>query len=101
MSIVQQTAPVVGQIFHPARTTWWGHIRWVVAAALLGWVVTTVFAGMLQLPRALFLVPYVGLTSLLLYGYVRWSSIDVMERFRHHWGWGLIGGFCRSPNSVK
>jgi hypothetical protein len=27
----------------------------------------------------------------LLYGYVRWSSIDVIERFRHHWGWGLIG----------
>jgi hypothetical protein len=30
-----------------------------VAAALLGWVVTAVFAGMLQLPRALFLIPYV------------------------------------------
>jgi hypothetical protein len=27
----------------------------------------------------------------LLYSYVRWSGIDVMERFRHHWGRGLIG----------
>ena len=67
MHVMPQTAPGGSRrIFHPARTTWWVHMLWVVAAALLGWVVTTVFAGMLQLPRALFLVPYVGITSLLL-----------------------------------
>jgi hypothetical protein len=73
-----------------ASTSWWGHLLWVLAAAVLGFVVAIVFAGQLHLTRSLYLVVYVVSVSAFLYGYIRWSGINVGSLFRHHWQWGLI-----------
>ena len=75
----------------PTSAPWWAHLLWVTGAAVLGFAVSAIFAGLLHLPRALFLVPYVVLGSAFLYGYVRWSGVEVVRGVRRHWGWGLLG----------
>ena len=71
--------------------TWYVYLLWVAAGGVLGFATAAVFAGLLRLPRALFLVPYVVLVSAFLYGYVRWGGIDVQNLFLRHWPWGLAG----------
>jgi len=74
-----------------ASSSWWGHLLGVVAAAMLGFVITAVFAGQLHLARSLYVLVYVVAVSAFLYGYVRWSGLDVVGLLRHRWQWGLIG----------
>ena len=69
---------------------WWANLVWIAAAAALGFTVAAVFAGVLQLPRAVYLVPYVGLTLAFSYAYIRWSGIDVRRAAVHHWVWGVV-----------
>jgi hypothetical protein len=65
---------------------------WVPAAAILGFAVPAVFAGSLNLPRSLYLAPYVLIIGALLYSYCRWSNIDIMNSIRRHWPWGVAAG---------
>jgi hypothetical protein len=73
-----------------ASTFWWGHLLWVLAAAILGFVIAALFAGQLHLARSLYLVVYVVSVSAFLYGYIRWSGIEVGHLLRYHWQWGLV-----------
>jgi hypothetical protein len=70
---------------------WYIYLLWIVAGGVLGFTVAAVFAGLLRLPRALFLVPYVVLVGPFLYGYVRWSEVDMWDLIVHHWPWGVVG----------
>ena len=78
-------------------TSWWGHLLWVLAAAVLGFALAAIFAGLLHLPRSLYLVVYVVFVSAFLYGYIRWSEINVKGLFRYHWLWGIIAAAVVSP----
>jgi membrane protease YdiL (CAAX protease family) len=63
---------------------------WVLAAAVLGWAVAAFFAGALQLPRPLYLVPYIVLSSVFIAGYLAWSGLDWQQHLRRNWGWGML-----------
>ncbi|MDA8125756.1 MAG: hypothetical protein M0009_11275 [Deltaproteobacteria bacterium] len=65
---------------------------WVFGGAILGMVIAVLFAGVLKLERNLFLVPYSLLITAYLYGYVRYSGLDLKEMFSRYWGRGLLGG---------
>ena len=80
---------------------WYGYLGWIVAAGLLGFAISTFFAGMLRLPRNIYLVPYIGFTSLFLYAYVKWSGLSISNLIRQHWYWGLIGGVLFALFTVK
>ena len=56
--------------------------------------ISAFFAGVLQWPRPLLLVPYVTLTVVFLYAYARWSRLNVRQVALRHWGWGLIGAMA-------
>jgi hypothetical protein len=71
---------------------WYAYLGWIVLAGLLGFAISFLFAGILHLPRSLYLIPYVGFSSLFLYAFVRWSRISPGDLIRHHWVWGVIGG---------
>lgn len=73
------------------QRAWWGYLLWIPAAALLGFAIAALFAGLLHLPRSIYLVPYVALVSLFLYGFLRWSGLSLTELFRHNWVWGVVG----------
>ncbi len=70
---------------------WWRHLLWVLAAAILGLLVSTLFAGVLQLPRRWFVAVYAIAVSLFLYGYVRWSAGNIWAHIQQRWIWGLVG----------
>jgi hypothetical protein len=74
------------------NTLWYFYLVWIAATALLGFAVSFIFARLLRLPRNIFLVPYIGFSSLFLYAYVRWSGLSIVELIRQYWVWGLIGG---------
>jgi hypothetical protein len=75
---------------------WWSQLLWVAAAGLLGMAVAAAFAGVLQLPRNLYLVFYVAIIGALLYAYVRWSGADLKQEFSRYWVWGVFGGAIAS-----
>lgn len=80
---------------------WYAHFGWVIAAGLLGFAISMTFAGILRLPRNLYLIPYVGIAGLFLYAYVRWSGLSISELIRHNWVWGLIGAIVLALFLVK
>jgi hypothetical protein len=86
-----QTVIVAGKTSVSMSVPWWSHLAWVIAAAVFGFATAAIFATLLHLPRAVFLVPYVVLGTAFLYGYGRWSGVDVVSGLRQHWGWGVTG----------
>jgi hypothetical protein len=68
------------------------YLVWIFAAGLLGYFISAIFASYFRLPRNLFLIPYFGMTSAFLYGYMRWSQVSVTNMVLHNWYWGLLGG---------
>jgi hypothetical protein len=91
MITAQNATPIAGNTRALTHKVWWNYLLWVPAAAFLGFVIPAVFAGLLRLPRNIYLIPYVGLISALLYGYLRWGKINIGESVRHHWIWGIVG----------
>jgi hypothetical protein len=67
------------------------YLLWVVGAGILGFAVAAVCAGLLRLPRPVYLVVYAGLTSVFLYRYAVWSGFDFRIAVRHHWLLGMLG----------
>ena len=80
---------------------WYVYLGWVFGAALLGFVLSTIFAGALHLPRNLYLIPYIGISGLFVYVHIRWSGISVNEIIRHNWIWGLVGAVLLTLFTVK
>jgi hypothetical protein len=80
---------------------WYAYLAWIVAAALLGFAISFIFAGILRLPRSLYLVPYVGFSGLFLYAFVRWSGLSVGELIRQHWVWGVVGAILLAVFTIK
>lgn len=80
---------------------WYVYLGWIVAAGLLGFALSMIFAGVLRLPRNLYLIPYIGISGLFLYAYIRWSGVNVIELILHNWVWGLIGAVLLTLFTVK
>ena len=73
------------------RNPAWAYALWIAGAGVLSFLISASFAGILQWPRPLFLVPYVTLTLAFLYAYTRWSHLNLRQAALRNWGWGLIG----------
>ncbi len=73
----------------------------MVAAGVLGYGISAVFAGWLKLGRRRYLVPYVGLVSLFLYGFVALNEIDLVSMLTANWVWGTLVGTLVSVFLVK
>ncbi len=71
-------------------TTWYTHFLWIAAAAVLGFAVSAIFAGVLHLPRSIYLIIYLLLVAPFLYAFVRWSHVSISDLLRHNWIWGVV-----------
>lgn len=80
---------------------WYVYVGWVLAAGLLGFGLSMTFAGILRLPRNLFLIPYIGIAGLFFYAYLRWSGFSVSELIRHNWIWGIVAAIAIAAFTVK
>ena len=74
---------------------------WILAAALLGFAVAAIFAGMFHLPRNIYLVIYLVLVAPFLYSFVRWSNLSISELLRHNWIWGLVAAVLIGAFTVR
>lgn len=74
---------------------------WILAAALLGFAVAAIFAGMFHLPRNIYLVIYLVLVAPFLYSFVRWSNLSISELLRHNWIWGLVAAVLIGVFTVR
>jgi hypothetical protein len=83
------------------NTAWYAYLGWIAAAGFLGFAISSVFASFLHLPRKIFLLPYVGLSSLFLYAYLKWSGLSVPDLIWHHWVWGLVGASVLAAFTIK
>ncbi|MBK9715041.1 MAG: hypothetical protein IPO81_27710 [Kouleothrix sp.] len=91
MSTAIHSAFASGSAEPLVQRAWWGYLLWMAAAALLGFAIAEICAGLLHLPRSIYLIPYVALVSLFLYAFLRWSGLSLTELFSHNWGWGVMG----------
>src|SRR5512145_1531075 len=91
MTTKQFEASIPGIARPLAERAWGSYLLWVPAAALLGFVIAEVFAGIFHLPRSIYLIPYVGLVSLFFYAFLRWSGLSIIQLLYHNWVWGIIG----------
>ena len=73
------------------NTIWYIYLAWIAAAGLLGFGISYLFAGRMHLSRRVFLVPYILLSGLFLYSFIRWSGISLREMILHNWVGGLAG----------
>ena len=79
----------------------WLLVAWVLAASLLGFATSAVFAGRFRLSRRRFLVPYVLLTSLFLYAFTVLNEIDILALLVANWVWGVLLGILVSLFLVR
>lgn len=101
MSTVVHSALTPGSTESLIQRAWWGYLLWIPAAALLGFVIAEIFAGLLHLPRSIYLIPYVAMVSLFLYAFLRWSGLSLAELFRHNWIWGVVGAVLAGAFVVR
>lgn len=80
---------------------WYVYLGWVAAAAVLGFVISFTFAGVLRLPRNVYLIPYIAIAGLFCYAYIRWSGTSVGELVRRNWVWGLVGATLLALFTIK
>jgi hypothetical protein len=79
----------------------WSLIGWVIAASILGFLISAVFAGWMNLTRNRFLIPYVILVFIFLYGFITQNKIDVAALLMNNPGWGILAGALVSIFLVK
>lgn len=84
----------------PARA-WWQHLGWVGMTGLVGFLVPAIFVGMLELPRAGYLVVYFAAVGGLVCAYARWSGMELRRFAREHWVTGLAVGAAVSVFTVR
>lgn len=69
----------------------YSHVLWVLAAWALGFAISAVFSGVLELPRARFVAVYLVIAGPFLGAYAMWSRIDLRSMLHHRWLWGIAG----------
>jgi amino acid transporter len=70
---------------------WYVNLVWLVGAAVLGFLIPSIFASLLRLSRSVFLIPYILLAGGFVFAFFHWSDTDWLNLFRHNWLFGLIG----------
>ena len=70
----------------------WSLIGWVIAASGIGFAISAVFAGWMKLTRRHFLIPYISLSGIFLYGFIALNDIDVAGIVSENWAWGILAG---------
>lgn len=74
---------------------------WILSASLLGFAVAAIFAGLLKLPRNIYLLIYIPLVAALFTFFIISNKINVTEVLLHNWYWGLLGAVIAGAFVIK
>jgi hypothetical protein len=83
--------PLRGRAGQRVEAGWWHELFWVGAAALLGFGVSAIFSGWLELPRVWLVAVYAALAIPFFAAYARWTRLDPVGLVTRHWKWGVAG----------
>jgi hypothetical protein len=67
-------------------------VLWIIAASILGFGLSAIFSGWLNIRRRLFLIPYILLAGAFLYTFSRMNPIDLTAVTAHNLPWGVVAG---------
>jgi hypothetical protein len=76
-------------------------IGWITGASILGFTISTIFAGWLKLPRNRFLLVYVPLTGAFLYAFALLNNLNVIAIASRQWFLGVIGAAIASVFLIR
>ena len=76
-------------------------IVWILSASFLGFGVASIFAGLLKLPRNLYLLVYIPVVAAFFYLFIVTNKISLNEIFSHNWHWGVIGALLAGAFVIK
>jgi hypothetical protein len=79
----------------------WTMLGWVIAASGVGFGISAVFAGRMNLSRHSFLIPYVSLVSIFLCAFFLLSEVDLPAILAKNVVWGILTGGVVSLFLVK
>ena len=79
----------------------WTMMLWVLAASGIGFGISAVFAGWMQLSRRRFLIPYIAIASIFIYSFVVLNEINLVGVFAENWIWGVLAGTLLSLYLIK
>jgi len=77
------------------------NIIWILIAAIFGFGIAAIFAGLLKLQRNIYLIIYIPLVLGLFIWFVTAMKISVADLFLYNWYWGLIGAVIAGAFVIK
>lgn len=80
---------------------WWSYLLWVLLAAVIGFSVAAVFAGVLETPREWYLAVYLPAIAAVIWAYFRWCGVDVCKVFMDYWAAGVLVGAIVSVFTIR
>lgn len=76
-------------------------IIWIFSASILGFAVSSIFAGVLKLPRNLYLLVYIPVVAALFAFFIVINKISLNQILTHNWYWGVIGAILAGTFVIK
>jgi hypothetical protein len=76
-------------------------IVWILSASFLGFGVASIFAGLLKLPRNLYLLVYIPVVAAFFFLFIVTNKISLNEIFSHNWYLGVIGAILAGAFVIK
>lgn len=76
-------------------------IIWILSASLLGFAVASIFAGVVKLPRNLYLYVYIPVVATLFTLFIVINKISLNQILTHNWYWSVIGAILSGAFVIK
>jgi hypothetical protein len=76
-------------------------VVWILSASFLGFGVASIFAGLLKLPRNLYLLVYIPVVATFFFLFIVTNEISLSKILSHNWYWGVIGALLAGAFVVK
>ncbi len=74
---------------------------WIFSASILGFAVSSIFAGVLKLPRNLYLLVYIPVVAALFALFIIINKISLNQILMHNWILGVIGAILAGVFVIK
>jgi hypothetical protein len=74
---------------------------WIISASALGFAAAAIFAGLLKLPRNIFLLFYIPLAGGLVTLFLFKNNFNILYLFTHNWYWGIAGAVIAGAFVLK
>ena len=76
-------------------------LLWILIAALLGFVIAAVFAGIIKLERNIYLLIYIPTVAVFFLSFLVSNRLDIIELISYNWQWGLAGAIIAGGFVIK